>query len=219
VVIPSSVSTIGLNVFGGCANLIAFNVDSDNAAYSSVGGVLFNKNQTVLVEFPSGKSGSYPIPIGVTEIGAEAFVGCTKLNSITVPKSVASIGAFAFEICTALTNIYFEGNFPSCDITTFDDVNSLTLYVLPGATWTTTLPKVLWLPQISSSSWSGPQTNQFGFNIDWARNQKVVVEASTNLTELAWTPVATNTLTSGSSVFSDDQSTNYPGRFFRVRSP
>ena len=47
----------------------------------------------------------------------------------------------------------------------------------------------------------------------------VVVEASTNLANPIWSPLATNTLTSGSSYFSDPQWTNYPGRFYRLRWP
>jgi hypothetical protein len=35
----------------------------------------------------------------------------------------------------------------------------------------------------------------------------------------AWMPLATNTLTGGSAYFSDRQWTNYPARFFRIRSP
>ena len=34
-----------------------------------------------------------------------------------------------------------------------------------------------------------------------------------------WQPVQTNTLTSGSPYFSDPQWTNYPGCFYRLRSP
>jgi len=43
-----------------------------------------------------------------------------------------------------------------------------------------------------------------------------VVEASTNLHN--WTPVSTNTLVNGTNYFSDASFTNYPQRFYRVRS-
>jgi hypothetical protein len=65
----------------------------------------------------------------------------------------------------------------------------------------------------------GVQTNCFGFTISWAANNPVVVEASTDLSNPVWTPVGTNTLTDGSSYFSDSQWTNYPSRFYRLRSP
>jgi hypothetical protein len=65
----------------------------------------------------------------------------------------------------------------------------------------------------------GVQTNCFGFTISWATNTPVVVEACTNLADPDWQPVQTNTLTTGSSYFNDPQWTNYPSRFYRLRSP
>jgi hypothetical protein len=47
----------------------------------------------------------------------------------------------------------------------------------------------------------------------------IVVETCTNLANPTWIPLATNTLTSGSSYFSDPAWTNYPSRFYRLRSP
>ena len=64
----------------------------------------------------------------------------------------------------------------------------------------------------------GVQTNSFGFTISWATNISVVVEACTNLSNPDWQPVQTNTLTGGSTYFSDGQWTNYLGRFYRLRS-
>ena len=66
----------------------------------------------------------------------------------------------------------------------------------------------------------GEQTIQFSFNISWASGRTVVVvEACTNLANPDWQPVKTNTLTTGSAYFSDPDWTNYPGRFYRLRSP
>ncbi|HWY32809.1 MAG TPA: hypothetical protein VNX46_18740 [Candidatus Acidoferrum sp.] len=63
------------------------------------------------------------------------------------------------------------------------------------------------------------QSNGFGFNINWASGQTVVVEACTNLANTSWLPVQTNMLSGGSFYFSDPQWTNYPARFYRLRSP
>jgi hypothetical protein len=46
-----------------------------------------------------------------------------------------------------------------------------------------------------------------------------VVEACTNLGNPIWYPLAANTLTGGSYYFNDTQWTNYPARFYRLRSP
>jgi len=60
---------------------------------------------------------------------------------------------------------------------------------------------------------------QLGFNIAWASGKMVVAEACTNLFNADWQPMQTNTLMTGSTNFSDPQWTNYPRRFYRVRSP
>jgi hypothetical protein len=86
-----------------------------------------------------------------------------------------------------------------------------------GFAW---LPTLLWLPQVQTSDGSfGVRGNQFGFNINWASGMTVVVEASTSLVNLAWSPISTNTLTSGSAYFSDPESSQYPTRFYRLRWP
>jgi hypothetical protein len=62
------------------------------------------------------------------------------------------------------------------------------------------------------------QSNGFGFVISWAAHVLVTVEASSALDHPIWVPVATNTLVGGSSYFSDPEWTNYPARFYRLRS-
>ena len=81
-------------------------------------------------------------------------------------------------------------------------------------------PAVLWNPQVLSSDASfGVRAGQFGFIITGTSGLVVVVEASTDLANPVWTKVGTNTLTGGSSYFSDPQWTNYPSRFYRLRLP
>ena len=105
-------------------------------------------------------------------------------------------------------------------------VNNLTFYYLPGTTgWSdfsdqAGVPTALWLPQMQTADTSfGAPTNQFGFNINWAGGQTVVVEACTNLVHPVWQPLQTNTLTTGTANFSDPQWANYSARFYRLRSP
>jgi hypothetical protein len=86
---------------------------------------------------------------------------------------------------TGKAAVYFRGNAPSVGVCTFCGDTLATIYYLPRTTsWGATfgyLPTALWTPQIQASDESfGVQTNQFGFNINWASGQTVVVEASTN---------------------------------------
>jgi hypothetical protein len=163
----------------------------------------------------------------VTKIGHEAFAYCTRLTSVTIGNSVTSIGQQAFNCCTNLAGVYFEGNSPSADRAVFDRDDKATIYYLPGsAGWGSMFaerPTALWsLPNpliLNKDPSFGVQTNGFGFIISWATNISVMVEACTNLANPIWSPVGTNTLTGGSSYFSDPQWTDYPGRFYRLRSP
>ena len=122
------------------------------------------------------------------------------------------------DYCTNLTGVYFKGNAPSVGSACVHDDNNATVYYLPGTTgWGSTFggrPTVLWNPQVQTSDASfGVRTNQFGFNITGTSNLVIVVEACTNLANPIWSPVGTNTLTGGSSYFSDPQWTNYPRPF------
>jgi hypothetical protein len=103
--IGSSVTSIWYEFFTG-AEFTSIEVAADNANYSSINGVLFNKKKTTLLQYPNGKmETSYIIPNGVTEISWYAFSNCRTLASVTIPNGVTSIGIEAFSNCTNLTSI------------------------------------------------------------------------------------------------------------------
>lgn len=104
VTIPASVTNIGFYAFAECSNLTSITVPSSNSTYSTIGGVLFNKIQTNLIQYPGGKTGAYTIPSGVQTIDIAAFRSCTGLTSVTIPASVTSIGASAFTGCSNLAS-------------------------------------------------------------------------------------------------------------------
>ncbi len=164
---------------------------------------------------------------GVTSIEPYAFVGCSSLSSVRIGDSVRSINQ-AFPGCPNLRQALFEGNAPPDEpySDTFDGSPNVTVYYLPGTIgWGTTFggrPTAPWvLPHpviLTTASSFGIQTNAFGFRVSWATNTPVVVEASTTLANSVWSAVSTNVLVSGWSDFSDAEWTNYPARFYRVRS-
>jgi hypothetical protein len=109
VVIPASVLQIGVAPFAQCKGLSAITVNPSNTAFCSVDGVLFDKNQTALLEYPVGKVGDYSVPAGVMAISEAAFGGAS-ISNIILPDSLTSIGASAFSGCVGLTNIVIPAN-------------------------------------------------------------------------------------------------------------
>ena len=107
--IPSSVTSVASFAFTGCANLTEFTTDPSNPNFTTVDGVLFNKDKSMLVTYPAGKVGEYIIPKTTTNIGAGAFSSCTKLTGITIPNTITNIGGSAFHQCSSLDSI----NIPS----------------------------------------------------------------------------------------------------------
>ena len=63
-------------------------VNTYNLDFSSEAGILFNKTQTTLIQYPTGNPvPSYTIPSGVTNIGDSVFALCESLTNITIGTS------------------------------------------------------------------------------------------------------------------------------------
>ena len=158
ITIPASVTDIGQTAFYGCQTLTNITVNPNNPAYCSVAGVLYDKNQTTLIQASAGRSGnvtipntvtnieylalaycpltSLIIPDSVTTIGPDAFFACSSLTNVTIGSGVISIESSAFRYCSALTQVYFRGNAPSggSDSFGFSTETNAIIHYLPGAT-------------------------------------------------------------------------------------
>jgi hypothetical protein len=125
ITIPAGVTSISpLYVFTLSRDLTAISVDPANTSYKSVGGVLYNKAGTTLIQYPNAKATSFSIPSGVTTIERSAFQATdlasvtipntvttiksqsflgSKLNTVNIPASVTDIASIAFEISTLVS--------------------------------------------------------------------------------------------------------------------
>ncbi len=100
--IPAGVKSLGPFSFYGCLNLTAINVASGNTAYSSSGGILYDKGKTVLLQCPPAKTGSVTIPSTVKILESVSFSDCSLLSSVKIPNGVTTIGELAFYHCDSL---------------------------------------------------------------------------------------------------------------------
>ena len=128
VTIGSGVTNIGEETFRYCIRLQNITVDENNQYYSSDNyGVLFNKNKSVLIQYPVNNiRNSYTIPDSVTTINDDAFEFCNDLTSVTIGKNVKTIGEGAFNRCSNLTSITIPDSVTTIGYAAFSRCESLT---------------------------------------------------------------------------------------------
>ena len=90
IVIPDSVTSIGIGAFFNCSSLSNIVIPD---SVTSIGGAAF---------FICGSLSSIVIPDSVASIGDSVFRGCSSLSEIVIPDSVTSIGIGAFGGCASL---------------------------------------------------------------------------------------------------------------------
>lgn len=123
ITLPKKLINIGEDAFGACKALKEIKVEAGNAAFTSIDGVLFNKEKTTLLTFPFANTANYQVPVGTTKIAPSAFSECNKLASIQFPNTLIEIGSEAFYKCLKLENITLpnsitavgEGAFYGCE--------------------------------------------------------------------------------------------------------
>ncbi len=132
VFIPASVGSIGISPFRGCSSLVEIKVDPKNKNFKSVDNVLFNKNKSLLICYPScRKEENYDIPDSVTAISDWSFCECTSLKSVQIPDSVTAIGEGAFYKCSSLEEIIIPESVTKIDDIAFRGCENLKKMVIP----------------------------------------------------------------------------------------
>ena len=107
--VPATVTSINPGAFIGSL-LSSILVDSGNTYFSSANGMLFNENQTTLVQCPVGVSGAISFPATVKSLDFDSLEYCTNITSVSIPASVTSIGGNAFYDCSKVTSFTVDPN-------------------------------------------------------------------------------------------------------------
>ena len=128
VFIPKTINKIGFKIFDKCNALKNITVDENNKKFSSIEGVLYNKNKTNLIIYPQGNvenfTGQEPL-----ELIEEYSFYDTIIENISFPKTLKYIKGKAFE-ASNIKEIKFEGDPPFFEDNVFNSLN-LTVYY-PG---------------------------------------------------------------------------------------
>ena len=87
----------------------SFEISEENSVFSTVDGVLYSKDGSVLIAYPKSKLGdSFALPATVTMISSKAFSGTLNLVTLTIGHKV-TICDEAFYDCMKLQNVVFTG--------------------------------------------------------------------------------------------------------------
>ena len=101
---PQTLTDIGENAFYKTA-VTAFSVSEESEDYAAVDGVLYDKERTTLLFYPTGSTATtIQIPAETAGIEANAFAYAKNLKSIVLPEGLTVIGASAFAY-SGLTHI------------------------------------------------------------------------------------------------------------------
>lgn len=102
--ISSTVSEIQSSAFNSCS--ASFTVAASNQSFSTSDGILFNFDQSTLIQCPISKTGAYSIPATVATIGKGSFANCIGITSITIPAATSIIEDNVFNGCINLAGTF-----------------------------------------------------------------------------------------------------------------
>ncbi len=140
---PDRMETFNPAMFRSCSKLVKIEFSANNAKYSSLDGIVVNKEEDTIIYFPTGRSGEFVVPDKITKIGDNAFWTkianpdentnattpyyynrCTKLTKLVFHSGVTYIGENAFRGFSSgigngsgVKEIIFEGTKESPDLT------------------------------------------------------------------------------------------------------
>lgn len=169
--IPASVREMDGSCFADCS-IPSFEVEKDNTNYTSIDGVVFSKDLTKLVAFPSAYPNkhyvvpnttkvigfaafmdshieSIDLPEGLTTIGEWAFEG-SDIRRIDIPNSVDSVGELAFRNCLNFEQVRLSENLDSLPPQLFSGCMNLRDLDVPPKVKTISYSAIAWCDNLEN---------------------------------------------------------------------
>ena len=105
VTLPASVTELGYEAFSLCTGIESFSVAEDNPNYSSdKWGVLFSKDRSELIQYPSSRIWPYyNVPDETKVIDEYAFYACGNLVNLYIPETVSDMEYRSVYQCPGVT--------------------------------------------------------------------------------------------------------------------
>jgi len=125
---------LGEQTFRYCRRLRRIDVDEDNRCFSSIDGVLYDKNQEVLICYPANRIGSsFVVPSSVRRIESFAFSGASKLYELTLNEGLLELGDCAIDGCSNLTAIKLPQTLQNIGEVAFQGCASIREFDIPAS--------------------------------------------------------------------------------------
>ncbi len=157
-------------VFAWCEHLQDIHVSPDNKVFASIDGVLYSKDQTELLCYPSGREEEYfTVPATVKTICSKAFSFNKNLKQAILPEGLIKLESEAFTNCSELTAIAIPSTVTKFYPDTFLNLEMLSsLTVSPdnrsyrsvdGVVFNHSMTEIISYPQYkTSASYTIPET-------------------------------------------------------------
>ncbi len=130
IVVPANTTYISESAFDNCKSLMIIEVDTLNKFFTSINGMLFNKEVNQILRCPEGIA-ELIIPDSIITVGSYAFNGCDKLLSVSLPAKLDAIKSYAFQSCTSLTSFVVPAEVNYLGDGVFKECTALTSVSIP----------------------------------------------------------------------------------------
>ena len=133
--IPKGLTSIS-DVFSNTSRIQSLTVHPDNRYYESVGGIVYGKRDHSVVLVPKSIDGFLSFPDFVTNLPENLLKDCTKLRGVILHSGITGFGANAFSGCSGLQTLMMLSSTPanvSASSLNGIDKNYVTLVVPQGS--------------------------------------------------------------------------------------